>query len=61
MRLAVHSLTHRTRKHLSSNPGQFGLRYEDVTFPARGEDITLRGWWIPGAGQQTVILVHGLD
>lgn len=60
--IAVRSLTVAERVALSSTPADRGLRYEDVAFQARGDDITLRGWWIEGGpGNATVIMVHGKD
>lgn len=42
-------------------PADFGLSYEDVTFPsAAGDGLTLRGWWVPNAAsRRVIILVHG--
>ena len=36
-----------------------GLAYEDVSFKSRGDDITLKGWFLPGTNSQAVIIVHG--
>jgi uncharacterized protein len=42
-----------------------GLAFEEVRFPARGEAITLAGWYIPAPlernNQRAIILVHGKD
>lgn len=42
-----------------SDPAQYGLTYEEVTFPSR-DGLTLRGWFIsaPQAGG-TVVFCHG--
>lgn len=42
-------------------PADFGLPYEEITFPSAADDgLTLRGWWIPNpASRRTIILVHG--
>ena len=47
-------------------PEELDLLYEDVEFqPRGGEDLTLRGWWLPAEGDGeplgTVVWVHGLD
>ncbi|MEX2598023.1 MAG: alpha/beta fold hydrolase, partial [Dehalococcoidia bacterium] len=47
-------------------PEDLDLAYEDISFqPRGGEDITLRGWWLPANdGSEplaTIIWVHGLD
>ena len=57
--LAARALTTPERHALSSSPSDLGLPFEAVEFSARGDDVTLRGWWIPSRGPETVILVHG--
>jgi dipeptidyl aminopeptidase/acylaminoacyl peptidase len=43
-------------------PDAYGLAYRDVSFPARGGDVQIAGWYIPHAGSdRAVILVHGKD
>jgi len=39
-------------------PADAGMEYEKVEFPSRDE-VTLFGWYMPGANQGTIILVHG--
>jgi uncharacterized protein len=39
-------------------PSAFGWAYQDVRF-ADAAGLTLRGWWIPGTGHRTVVMVHG--
>lgn len=39
-------------------PATYGMAYRDVAF-RDGAGILLRGWWIPGAGRATVVMVHG--
>ncbi len=44
------------------NPGQFGLKYQDVEFKTT-DGINLKGWWIPASIRRplgTVILTHGV-
>lgn len=59
-------LVYRAQTPLVGNPGQFGLGYTNVTFPARGDGVQIRGWIIPGVlpdGKLTddriLIVVHG--
>jgi pimeloyl-ACP methyl ester carboxylesterase len=59
--LVVEDLTTPNRRPLTSTPADLGLDYEDVAFPARGQDFALRGWWIPGVGPQAAIIVHGIN
>ncbi|HSH04901.1 MAG TPA: alpha/beta fold hydrolase [Anaerolineae bacterium] len=51
------------RQKLWSDPGDVGLEFDDVTFPAR-DGLRLSGWFVPGEGvaegaRPTVVLVHG--
>lgn len=50
------------RQRLWATPGDLGLAYEDVTFPAQ-DGIRLSGWFVPAADGRrdgaTVILLHG--
>ncbi|HLO14217.1 MAG TPA: alpha/beta fold hydrolase [Anaerolineales bacterium] len=39
-------------------PADFGLKYEDVSFQTKN-DLTLRGWYIPGKNRAAVIITHG--
>ena len=44
------------------SPSLYGLEAKDVLFPARGDDVSISGWYIPCPGsQRVVILVHGKD
>jgi len=41
------------------SPAEFGLAFEEVTFPA-SDGLKLRGWWIPASGSdRAVIIMHG--
>ena len=51
---------------LAGLPSDSGLDYRDVTFPARGDQFPIHGWFIPGVlpnGQETtqriIIMIHG--
>ena len=51
---------------ITQTPASIGLAYQNVTFPARGDGLTLRGWFIPGVlpdgsltDARTIIMVHG--
>jgi len=44
---------------LGRTPDAVGLLYEDVCFPSRIDDITLRGWYLPGKRDVTLIIVNG--
>ena len=36
-----------------------GVPYEDVSFPSRTDNVSLKGWFLPGTLGQAVIFVHG--
>src|SRR2546421_9078769 len=39
-------------------PVEFGMPYEEVTFPSVG-NAALRGWWMPRADSQRVVITCG--
>ncbi len=39
-------------------PADFGLHYEDVSFPTT-DGLTLRGWYVPGQNGATILFAHG--
>ncbi len=64
---AVHLMTSNPQP-LTQTPAAFGLEYQTVSFPSRGDHLQISGWLMPGLlsdGKQTVqrtlILVHGSD
>jgi uncharacterized protein len=43
-----------------ADPSTFGLGYESVHFPARGDKLKIAGWYLPyAAAERAIILVHG--
>jgi len=40
------------------SPAALGMAYRDVAFKDRA-GLTLRGWWIPGTANRTIVMVHG--
>lgn len=53
-------------KPVLTTPGNLGLAYRDVSFPAREDHVLIRGWFIPGVlptgkltADRTLIVVHG--
>jgi len=47
------------RLPVQGTPASVGLDYRDVSFQSRDDNITLRGWHIPGQGNAVIIIVHG--
>ena len=49
------------RKDQEDHPTAYGLDFEEVEFDSRKGDVTLKGWYIPGDGEEpTLIFVHGI-
>jgi uncharacterized protein len=58
--LAANILTVPKRVFGGETPAAFGLTYQDVRLPARGDQIDIAGWYIPNqASHKAVVLVHG--
>jgi pimeloyl-ACP methyl ester carboxylesterase len=55
----AHRLLHPARRVAELTPGDLGMAYEDVSFRT-GDGLTLRGWWIPGRGRGSVVLLPGV-
>jgi uncharacterized protein len=47
------------RLPVKGSPASVGLPYNDVSFPARNDNITLKGWYIKGQSDKTILVVHG--
>ena len=45
-------------KHLTADPSQLGLAYEDVFFTA-SDGVRLHGWYVPGSRDVTLLWFHG--
>lgn len=58
-RIYANRLLHPTRLPTGPTPGLQGLEYVDDEFQT-SDRLTLRGWWIPGGGRASVILLHGV-
>ncbi len=58
----AHNMTLVRRFPVYGHPSQFGLTYEDVTFPSRKDRIPLRGWYLPSQlDNRCIILVQGQE
>jgi len=44
--------------NLIGTPGDYGLEYEEVFFPAE-DGVRLHGWWVPKAGAPVLVWFHG--
>ncbi len=54
-------ITKYERRPQVDDPTAYSLRFEDVEFLSRGDDVTLDGWYILGESHQpTLIFVHGI-
>ncbi|MFQ6122858.1 MAG: alpha/beta hydrolase [Dehalococcoidales bacterium] len=55
-----YSMTKVERISIEENPASLGLEYEDVSFPSRGDELTLRGWYLPVEdSEKVIIMLHG--
>ena len=55
-----HSMTRVERVPIEETPALLDLKYEEVSFSSREDDLTLRGWYLPAQNsEQVVIMVHG--
>ncbi len=55
-----YTMTRTARIPVAGTPASLNLMYEDVSFPSRNEKLTLRGWFLPAANSdRVVIMVHG--
>lgn len=58
--LAAYVLVRIPRLPLRDKPSSIGLEYEDVSFPSRKDNLTLKGWYMPGSKAFTIILITGM-
>jgi len=47
------------RVAVTDTPSSVGLAYENISFPSRDTEVTLAGWFLPAAGENVIIFVHG--
>lgn len=59
-------LTHAPAVPVAGHPSDRGLVFREVIFPSRWDRVALRGWFVPGVGEdgaltvrRTLIVVHG--
>ncbi|MDD5338007.1 MAG: alpha/beta hydrolase [Dehalococcoidales bacterium] len=38
---------------------ELGVPFQDVSFPTRGDNLTLKGWFAPGERDEVIIILHG--
>ncbi len=63
--IAADKLTYAQRMFTDDNPSNYGMRYEDMNFPAREDGLTIAGWYIPANESQAaekspaIVMVHG--
>ena len=55
-----YSMTKVERVPIEEDPAFLGLKYEDISFLSRDDELTLRGWYLPAQNSELVIImVHG--
>lgn len=56
----AHRLTTVERVSVAGHPSMLGLSWEDVTFPSRGDEVPLSGWYLPAdTDDRCIILIQG--
>ncbi|MFC1990389.1 alpha/beta hydrolase [Chloroflexota bacterium] len=56
----AHKMTIIERVSVTGHPSRLGLLWEDVTFPSRGDEVPLSGWYLPtDADDRCIILIQG--
>jgi pimeloyl-ACP methyl ester carboxylesterase len=43
----------------ATTPAEYQITYEDVSFESIIDHVSLQGWYIPGGGNTTIIVMHG--
>ena len=55
-----YSMTKVERVPIEEDPALLGLRYEDVSFSSKDDELTPRGWYLPAQNsEQVIVMVHG--
>jgi dipeptidyl aminopeptidase/acylaminoacyl peptidase len=55
-------LTHPIREQVVGNPSEFGLKYDNVKFSSREDNIKLSGWYIPAENSKAIVIqAHGYE
>jgi fermentation-respiration switch protein FrsA (DUF1100 family) len=58
--LVAHRITRVERVPVTGHPDWLGLPWDDVTFPSRGDEVSLSGWYLPtAADNRCIILIQG--
>jgi uncharacterized protein (DUF1330 family)/alpha/beta superfamily hydrolase len=53
----VELMAHSIRTPILRNPAEYGMAYEEVSFPAQ-DGVILEGWFIPGKSDRLIIMNH---
>ena len=57
--LIANGMVMSNRVPVTGTPADLGLPYEDVSFNSRDDNVSIRGWYIPGDNKGTIIVMHG--
>lgn len=53
-------MTRTKRVPVQGHPTEFGLEFEDVTFPSRRDKVPLQGWYLPATpDRRCIVLIQG--
>lgn len=53
----VELMAHSIRTPILRNPAEYGMAYEEISFPAQ-DGVILEGWFIPGKSDRLIIMNH---
>jgi len=53
----AYKISHPERRPVSLDPSILGMNYSEITF--KSGDIKLKGWFIPGDSNATIVIAHG--
>jgi len=53
----AYKISHPERRPVLLDPSVLGMNYSEITF--KNNDIKLKGWFIPGNSNSTIIIAHG--
>jgi uncharacterized protein len=53
----AYAAVHQNRQTVPNNPGDYGLKFEDVEFSA-ADGVKIKGWLIPGELNKVVVMTH---
>jgi pimeloyl-ACP methyl ester carboxylesterase len=57
--LIANGMAMSNRVPVTQTPSRFGVSYQSVSFHSRDDKVLIRGWYITGGNNGTIIVMHG--